>query len=102
MTDIPPTAGTTDIYIARDGTTDGLPGNVFLYQGKPQWIEAVRCYQGNAQGCLSEYRRKLYPIQNGEMARLVIDPSTVAPAATCTTAGSASGDIGESVNSESQ
>lgn len=79
----------SELWIARDGTDDGSPGEVFVYKGKPKWISLVNAYQGHVLGMVSEYRRKPCPIANGQAMRLVMDTASVVCAETSTTASSA-------------
>lgn len=81
----------TEFWLARDDTDDGTPGEVTLYEGKPRWLQELMVFQRHPQGrsvsVLSEYRRKPYPIANGETARLVIDTSTIVSATSASTNG---------------
>lgn len=67
-----------DLWIARDGPrSDGRPGDIAIYQDRPQWCEDIDGFQGRGVRCLEETKTKRFPIANGEMARLVIDTASI-------------------------
>lgn len=70
-----------ELWIARDGSTHPhLRGLCFVFQEKPRWCEELNGWQARGLMCLDEFKKPVWPLENGQMARLVIVPNTVTSA----------------------
>lgn len=79
----------TDLWIARDGPhSDGRPGDVMIFQGRPEWCDDIDGWQGYGTRCLTETKKQQFPISERQAARLVIDTASVVNAMSVSAAAS--------------
>lgn len=81
----------TDLWIARDGpSSDGRPGLVAIYQGKPQWCDDVDGWQGIGVRCLQETNFR-FRIGHRQAMKLVMDYSSLVDATTAASGAASTG-----------